>query len=318
MLDVKIGMTNSSNGTTKKVCSVERLEATNLLQTPGPNDQHRTLTPERSGQKTQMGATMADPIGASSPAPRRQHVELGPMHVPKASDVLANDLRERILRAEYPEGTALPPERELVLQTRMSRTTVREALRILEVQGLVTIKTGRSGGAFVQRPGEESVANSVSLLIRGRHIRMSALHETREAIEPVCARLAAKNRTDPDLVRLEAANTAMSAEKGSIDDFLQANVDWHVGVAMAGHNELLTGFMLALSRAIYASTDNRGFVDLDVRNTTVKAHRAITDAIRAQDSDAAVRRMNRHVHGYVQAVLEVEERTEIELAATGD
>lgn len=259
---------------------------------------------------------MVDQAATTSSAPRRQQVRLGPMHVPKASDVLANDLRERILRSEYPEGTALPPERELVLQTRMSRTTVREALRILEVQGLVSIKTGRSGGAFVQRPGEESIASSVSLLIRGRQIRLTALHETREAIEPVCARLAAKNRTDEDLVRLELANTTMAAEGGSIDDFLQANVDWHVGVAMAGHNELLTGFMLALSRAIYASTDNRGFINLDIRLATVKAHRAITSAIRSQDADAAVRRMNRHVHGYVQAVLEVEERTEVELAGT--
>src|SRR5205807_9560367 len=65
---------------------------------------------------------------------------------------------ERILRGDFPEGTALPPERELVSQTRMSRTTVREALRILEVQGLVRIKTGRAGGAYVYRPGEESMA----------------------------------------------------------------------------------------------------------------------------------------------------------------
>ena len=79
------------------------------------------------------------------------------MEVPKASDVLANGLRERILSGEFPEGTPLPPERELVTQTRMSRTTVREALRILEVQGLVRIKAGRAGGAFVQRAVLKSV-----------------------------------------------------------------------------------------------------------------------------------------------------------------
>jgi DNA-binding FadR family transcriptional regulator len=193
----------------------------------------------------------------------------------------------------------------------MSRTTVREALRILEVQGLVHIKTGRSGGAFVQKPGKESVASSVNLLIRGRQIRMADLLETREAIEPSCAKLAAKYRTDEDLERLEQANEALSVETGTLEDFLQANVDWHIAVAIASHNELLTGFMLALSRAIYASTDNKGFIDTDVRKTTVKAHRSITDAIRDQDSDAAVRRMTRHVHAYHEAVIEVEERTAI-------
>src|ERR1700749_308720 len=131
------------------------------------------------------------------------------MQVPKASDVLATDLRERILRGKFPEGTALPTERDMVVQTQMSRTTVREALRILEVQGLIRIKTGRSGGAFVQRPDGDSVANTVSLLIRGRQIRMAALPETREGVEPVCARLAAKYRTDEDLDRLEATNGAI-------------------------------------------------------------------------------------------------------------
>jgi GntR family transcriptional repressor for pyruvate dehydrogenase complex len=255
---------------------------------------------------------MAESNGAETHGIRRP-VQLTPMQVPKASDVLADDLRERILRGEFPEGTALPPERELVAQTRMSRTTVREALRILEVQGLVQIRTGRAGGAFVQKPGEESVASSVNLMIRGRKIRMAALLETREAVEPACAKLAALHRTEDDLVRLEEANEAI-ANAGPLSEFLTANVEWHVAVALASHNELLNGFMLALSRAIYESTDNKGFIDADVRKTTVRIHKSITDAIRAQDPDAAVRRMTRHVHTYAQAVLEVEPRTDIEVA----
>ncbi|HEX3962437.1 MAG TPA: FCD domain-containing protein [Trebonia sp.] len=241
-----------------------------------------------------------------------QQAVLSPMQVPKASDVLANELRERILSGELPEGTSLPPERDMVTQTQMSRTTVREALRILEVQGLVRIKTGRSGGAFVQRPDGDSVANSVSLLIRGRQIRMAALLEAREGVEPVCARLAARYRTDADLGRLAKANAAIAAD-GPLEDFLQANVDWHVAVAVASHNELLTGFMAALSRAIYASTDNRGFVDAEVRATAVRAHERITDAIRERDMDAALRRMTRHVHSYAQAIAEVDSRTAIEV-----
>jgi DNA-binding FadR family transcriptional regulator len=239
-----------------------------------------------------------------------------PMEVPKASDVLANELRERILEGELSEGMALPPERELVAQTRMSRATVREALRTLQVQGLVRIKAGRAGGAFVQRPGRDSVAKSVTLLIRGQQFRLAALLETREAIEPFCARLAARNRTDADLVRLDEANEALADQSGSLARFLQANVDWHVGVATASHNELLAGLMTALSRAIYTSTENERFVDATVRHETARAHRSITEAIRAKDSDAAVRRMERHVHAYAQAVLEVEERTEISVPDT--
>jgi GntR family transcriptional regulator, transcriptional repressor for pyruvate dehydrogenase complex len=243
----------------------------------------------------------------------RSVIRLSPMEVPKASDVLANELRERILSGEYPEGTPLPPERELVVQTRMSRTTVREALRILEVQGLIRIKAGRAGGAFVQRPGEESVASSLELLIRGRQIRLASVHETREAIEPSCARLAALHRTAGDLRRLEAANEALAATD-DLDEFLQGNVDWHVAVATAGHNEILTGIMIAMSRAIYTATNNEGFVNDEVRAIAVRAHRSVTRAIRERDADAAVRRMTRHVHSYAAAALAVEDRTTVAVA----
>lgn len=243
----------------------------------------------------------------------RSSIQLSPMDVPKASDVLANNLRERILSGEFVEDTPLPPERELVTQTRMSRTTVREALRILEVQGLVRIKAGRAGGAFVQRPGEEVMARSVSLLIRGRQIRLSALLETREAIEPSCARLAAQHRTAADLEALEAANEAIAGSGEDLAAFLQANVDWHIAVATASHNELLTGLMMALQRAIYTSTENESFINDEVRRSAVRAHRTITNAIRDQDPDAAVRRMSRHVHSYAKAVLAVEKRTDVHI-----
>src|SRR5947199_116892 len=130
---------------------------------------------------------MAAEPAISESGPRRRAVRLAPLRVPKASDVLADDLRERILRGDFPEGTAM-------------------------------------------------------------------------------------------------------AVDGTLAEFLQANVDWHVAVAVAGHNELLTGFMRALSRGIYASTDNQGFVDDDVRQTTLRAHRAVTKAIKAKDPDAARRR----------------------------
>ena len=253
---------------------------------------------------------------AGAPASKRADrpaIQLSPMKVPKASDVLANELRERILTGEFAEGTGLPAERDLVTQTRMSRTTVREALRILEVQGLIRIKAGRTGGAFVQQPGEEAMASTVNLLIRGRQIRLAALLETREAIEPFCARLAALNRTDEDLVELDAANRLISDAAGDLAQFLGANVEWHVAVARASHNEILSGLMVALSRAIYAATEDESFVDVEVRNTAVHAHETITAAIRAKDADAAARRMTRHVHSYAEEVLKRDARVEIDV-----
>jgi DNA-binding FadR family transcriptional regulator len=240
-------------------------------------------------------------------------VLLKPVDVPKASDVLARELRERILSGELVEGTALPAERELVKQTQMSRATVREALRILEVQNLVRVRAGRAGGAFVQRPTTNGMASSVSMLIRGQRIKLEDLMETREALEPFCAESAARKRTDDDLELLDRANEEIADPDADLSTFLQSNLDWHVGVAMASHNELLIGFMTALSNAIYAGTENAAFVDENVRIVTARAHRSITTAIRSRDADTAGRRMRRHVHSYAKAALAVDKREAIEV-----
>jgi DNA-binding FadR family transcriptional regulator len=236
---------------------------------------------------------------------------LKPVEVPKASDVLARELRERILSGELAEGIALPAERELVKQTQMSRATVREALRILEVQNLVRVRAGRAGGAFVQRPTSKSMASTVSMLIRGRQIKLADLMETREALEPFCAESAARKRTDDDLAVLDQANSDIADPDADLSAFLQANLDWHVGVAMASHNELLIGLMTALSHAIYTGTENAEFVDDNVRTVTARAHRSVTAAIRNRDADAAGRRMRRHVHSYAKAALAMDERDAI-------
>ena len=154
------------------------------------------------------------------------------------------------------------------------------------------------------------MASSVSLLIRGRQIRLAALLETREAIEPFCARLAATNRTDEDLDRPGGAPTAAIEDDGALAEFLQANVDWHVAVARASHNELLTGLhgRRCRGRSTPRPTDEK-FVDAEVRRTTVHAHtRDHRGDPRRGTRTPRVRRMTRHVHSYAEAVAKVERR----------
>ncbi|MET8976606.1 FadR/GntR family transcriptional regulator [Streptomyces sp. NPDC004539] len=229
--------------------------------------------------------------------PRSAVPKFGTLTVPKASDVLAAEVRERILSGELSEGTLLPAERQFVEQTGLSRATVREALRVLEAERLVEIRPGRGGGAFVQRPGRESVAGAVQLVIRGQCIRPDALHETREAVEPACAALAAVHRTDADLAELDAAYRELTSAGSDVARFLRADVHWHDAVARAGRNELLIGFVSALSEAIHAATGLEPFLDTGTREATVRAHAGVTEAIRAGDAEAARRRMSRHVCG---------------------
>ena len=220
------------------------------------------------------------------------------LSVPKGPDVFAAALRERILAYEFPPGMPLPPERELAVQAGMSRTTVRSALKILEAQGLVSIKAGRAGGTFVSRPRSDRVVESIDFLIRGRQIALGPLLEVREAFEPSCARLAARNRTDADLVTLQNDINLMEAAE-PLDEFLESNISWHQHVAAATHNELLVAFMSAIAKAIHGATvRTQFFIDQEIRSLTLRAHRAVMEAIELQDEERAHRRMARHVHAY--------------------
>lgn len=214
---------------------------------------------------------------------------------PKSSDVLAGELRRRIRSGEWPEGMALPAERELSLQTGLSRTTVREALRILEIDGLIEIRPGRGGGARVRRPRGDELTRQLELFIWGRNVAVEHLHDVRTALEALGAEGAARNRTEADLEDLAAKTEMVENAVTDIKKYLDANLEWHMAIVRASHNELLIAVMEVLSNAIHKATEIKAFDTDEVRRETLKIHRSILEAIAARDQDAARRRMTRHV-----------------------
>ena len=226
------------------------------------------------------------------------------LNVPKAADVLAAVLREKILNGELAEGTGLPTERGLGEQSGLSRATVREALRILEGQGLIATRLGRNGGSAVVRPSTAAIERSVDIFIRGQRIRFEAVLEARAAIEPPSARYAALHRTDTDLQDIERCQTALeqASRDGDIPAYVKANLDWHVAVVRASRNELLIAFVSAISPSVHAASDLDGLSPVNVRDEVIRAHRRVMVAIRDGDGEAAARRMARHVDAYVTDV----------------
>ena len=222
-------------------------------------------------------------------------LKLAPIFVPKTSDVLATELRKQILGGALAPGSSLPAERELVTQTGLSRGSVREALRILEAEGLVTTRPGRLGGSIARQPGDESLAKYIHLFVHGRGITLSSLLQTREAVEPSLAALAAQNRTEEDLQQLIAVTERVEAAYADLPLYLAENVNWHCSIAAASHNELLRAVMVAISSMVYKASAIENFATEEVRRVVIKAHRRILDAIVAKDADAARRRMARHL-----------------------
>lgn len=223
---------------------------------------------------------------------------LGTLHIPKSCDVLANHLRQRILDGSFPDGTMLPGERELVEQTGLSRGSVREALRILEAEALVSTRPGRYGGSRVTRPTGSTVSRQIALFARGSRLPLASIIEAREAVEPPIAELAARHRTDEDLATLRQIDARLQEAYSDVPAYLTENVNWHCALAAASRNPLLEAFVRSIANLIHEASALNNFATDEVRSLVLKAHARILDAVEKQDADAARRRMARHVQAY--------------------
>lgn len=222
--------------------------------------------------------------------------QIGQLKIEKSFEVLASKLRERILSGAIPAGENLPNERELGDQTGLSRGSIREALRILEAQGLVATKAGRNGGRVALQPTFEFLETSIQAFIRGRQIPFLILLETIEALEPSLAALAAEHRTDEDLQTLTQINGELQSTKDA-KLFHEANGRWHLTVARASHNPLLIAVAQALGPSLH-DPHVEDFASAEIQQAVMQAHERVYRAIVERDSDAARRRMARHVQAY--------------------
>lgn len=225
---------------------------------------------------------------------------IAPISVPKASDILADQLRELILSGSIPPGGSLPPERELVTSSGLSRSSVRDALRLLEVEGLLVTKPGRSGGSIVRLPGRETVAKPLGLFVKSREIKLESLLDCRLAVEPFLASRAAANHTDSELARIKDIHAQFLATTDNVADYKRLNLEWHLAIAQASHNELLLAVMEAISQLILEADGYHQVTTEAIRAEAKKAHSAILQAIESRNPEQALSRMARHLGAYIE------------------
>lgn len=224
--------------------------------------------------------------------------QIAPIVVPKASDILASQLRQMIVEGELPPGSLLPSERDLVSESGLSRSSVRDALRVLESEGFVSTKVGRSGGSMVTLPGRDLIARSVELFVRTHGIRLDSLLECRVAVEPTLARLAARNRTESELAEITELHRQFELSVDDVQAYKRINLEWHLAIAMSSRNEPLIALMEAITMPVRDAMDYQHVTTPEMRSNAVRAHTVILQAIRDQDEQSAARRMERHVTAY--------------------
>ena len=138
------------------------------------------------------------------------------VRIPKAAELVARGLRRRILRGELPEGAPLPPEGQLLEQFGVARTTVREAIRILESEGLLVVRRGAGGGARVWAPSEEAVARYTGLVLQFQGATLADVHQARTRLEAPLAAVLARRSGDGTIV--EALRGALEEETEQLAD----------------------------------------------------------------------------------------------------
>lgn len=225
-------------------------------------------------------------------------VRVSPVTVLKGSDLLADHLRDLIVAGHFQPGEALPREQELSADSGLSRSAVREALRLLETEGLLTTRSGRAGGSIVTRPERASISRSVELFVRTHGMSLGSLLDCRLAVEPMLARLAAENRTAAQLEEMTEIHETFVESVDDVPGYKRVNLDWHLAVARASGNEPLMALMEAVTAPIRDAQEYRHVTTPELRRGAVRAHTVILEAIAACDGAAAFKRMERHVSAY--------------------
>ncbi|WP_433239674.1 FadR/GntR family transcriptional regulator [Streptosporangium sp. CA-135522] len=209
-----------------------------------------------------------------------------------AYQALAADLRHRIVSGEFQPGDRLPIEPDLCARYGVSRSTVREALRLLASQNLIRTVRGVTGGSFVAHPDPDHISAYLETSFDLMRVGIDQLMEIRELLEVPAAGLAALRRTGPDLERLhDCVEGASGREPGEV---FEPNRDFHVVLLRAAGNPLLE----IVARPVFEVLEGR-FVREHAPRAALdgidREHRDILRHVEASDAEGARRAALTHL-----------------------
>jgi DNA-binding FadR family transcriptional regulator len=213
------------------------------------------------------------------------------VRIPKASEMIATELRKRIVTGEIKEGDALPSETTLTEHFGVSRPTLREAFRILESEQLISVRRGVRGGARVLVPDPEVAGRYAGLLLQYRKASIADVYETRSVLETAAVATLTTKRTAADLQRLDDLVAEGERLMSDMLAYEEHDVRFHVALAeMSGNQamEVLTGMLYHIIDAnhrAYAATQDPSPAHATAK-VVQRAHAKLAELIRAKDSDA--------------------------------
>lgn len=210
------------------------------------------------------------------------------VRVPKVSELIAAELRRRIVAGELREGENLAPEAELIEEFGISRPTMREAIRILEAERLISISRGARRGATVHLPDIDLVTRYAGVYLQSHSVTIEEIFEARIMLEPTAAAMAAEQRPSGLIEHLYALVSELEASVQDGEVFAHVNTRFHAALFDGSGNEALSlmGRMLML----ILEEHFKGIGDLFTTETAlvgVRSARRLVELIESGDSEAA-------------------------------
>ena len=233
------------------------------------------------------------------PAPDERGSPMTGSRPPKAAMLVAQRIVRDIGRAGLRPGDLLPPERAMLETYGTGRGTLREALRLLEFQGVIALKPGPGGGPILMNPAAAHLASTLQLLMQLNQAPYRMLIEARAALEPVLSRLAAERIGAEALAELAGSVARMREHIGDRDAFRDSNRRFHDVIAWSSGNVLfayIVDAVLGILDGTVLGIDDPG----DRQAAILRAHEEIYAAISRHDADAAGERMREHIESYAR------------------
>jgi GntR family transcriptional regulator, transcriptional repressor for pyruvate dehydrogenase complex len=227
------------------------------------------------------------------------------IHQPRLAEMVAEVLRERIVTGQLQDGALLPRQEDLLQEFRVSRPSLREALRILESESLITVHRGNRGGATVHVPRVGNAAYSVGLVLQAKGVQLADLRDALKSIEPVCAGICAarEDRHETVLPRLRELHAETLKAVNDPYQFTMTSRRFHEELVHSCGNETLKLVVGALEslwssreEAWARQADEAGaFPEPKRRMSGTRAHERIIKYIEDGDVDRVQRQARLHL-----------------------
>ena len=230
-------------------------------------------------------------------------------------ELVLERIETQIVSGELRAGQRLPPERELAELLGVSRPAVREALRVLEAQGVVRSQVGQGpgSGTTIDRVPRDALSRLLRLHVALGSFPLEDVVEMRVTLERSMAVLACRNAKPANLAPMRAALLAMDAPEVDRENFTQWDTDFHVAMADAGGNRLMSDVTRAIREsvrtpilvAMSAMAESGEFGWFAVRDGLRADHHAIFEAVQAGRAEQASDRLEAHIRGFAVHMVNV-------------